>query len=448
MKLSFRIYASAILAVSLFDCRPRRPREPAQSAQSAQSAGASIPNGASGEGWLALDQKSDAPTKPQLRLDDAVLGSFFDDDIPRSSGGYTYAYGGKTANKVLPSTTSDNGAVFATYFDNDYSGVNISQGNSKFLDLSPYRKTGSLTFWIKGGPSAQKFMVGLMDNQGGERKVQSKVSGDAYVALKEGQWTQCRIPLRAFIDDGVYWDAKQHREISAKMDWTKIQDFRISINRDENKVGEGKPVVFYLDQIELTKTAKGIEDPEAYWDAFKSNAPDRLVTDFTKWAALWKGQHGTSADIHVAVGPSPKGAPKAAQGQALKVDFKPGDWFDAFLQTPSATGILKDWSKHYAVSVWLYTGKPYQSFDFVIQDRDHEMFLTKVGASRGWHQILIPFRSFTKFAYYQPPEAKQNNKLDLDGVFQFGIKPGGDVAATLYLADVQVSNARELVKMK
>ncbi len=445
MKPSFRICASAILVASLFDCRPRRPVQPPAGTQAGNP---SVPNAAPGEGWLALDQNSDAPTKPQLKLDDEVVGTFFADDIPRASGGYTYSYGGKTANKVLPSSTPDNGAVFATYFDNDYSGVNISQGNSKFLDLTPYRKTGSLTFWIKGGPAAQKFMVGLMDNQGGQRKVQTKVSGDAYVVLKAGQWTQCRIPLRAFIDDGVYWDAAQHREISAKMDWTKIQDFRISINRDENKVGEGKPVVFYLDQIELTKTAKGIEDPQAYWDAFKSNAPDQLVTDFTKWADQWKSQHGKSADLHVAVGAAPKGAPPGAKGQALKVDFTPGDWYDAFLQTPGAKGMLNDWSKHYGVTVWLYTDKPYQAFDFVIQDRDHEMFLTKVGASRGWHQILIPFRSFTKFAYFQPPEAKQNNKLDLDGIFQIGIKPGGDVPATLYLADIQVTNARELAKVK
>jgi hypothetical protein len=440
-----RVWMYALLVVSHFDCRPRPPGQPAGAAQSGSSAAA---QGGPATSSPTADQSSDAPTSAALKLEDAVVGTFFDDDIPRASGGYTYSYGGKTVNKVLRTHTPGNAAVFAAYFDNDYSGVNISEGNSKFLDLAPYRKTGSLTFWIKGGPAAQKFMVGLMDNQGGDRKVQTKLSGDSYVAVKEGQWTQCRIPLKAFIDDGVYWDAKQKREISAKMDWSKITDFRISINRDENKVAAGKPVIFYLDQIQLTQTAKGIEDPDAYWAAFKSAAPDELVTDFTKWAEQWKGQHGSSADITVAVGPVPKNAPPAAKGRALKVDFKPGDWFDALIQTPNATGITKDWSKHYGVTVWLYTDKPYQSFDFVIQDRDHEMFLTKVGAARGWHQILIPFRSFTKFPYFQPPEAKQNNKLDLDGIFQFGIKPGGDVPGTLYLANLQITNSRELTQVK
>lgn len=396
----------------------------------------------------AAGQSSDAPTQAQLKLDDAVVGTFFDDELPQATGGYRYGYGGKTSSRVLASGTPGNAAVLAAYMDNDYSGVNLSVGNSKFFDLTPFRKTGSLTFWIKGGPAAQKFMVGLLANQGGNKKVQSKVVGDGYVVLKEGEWSQCRIPLKAFIDDGAYWDPKQNREISAKVDWSKVQEFRISINRDENKVSPDQQVVFYLDQIQLTKTSKGIVDPDAYWDAFKSTAPDALVTDFTKWADQWRAQHGNSADISVAVGALPKTAPATVQGQALKVDFKPGDWFDALIQTPGAKGLPTDWSEHYGVAVWLYTEKPYQSFDFVIQDRDHEIFLTRVGASRGWHQLLIPFRKFTKFPYFQPPEAKQNNKLDLDGVFQFGIKPGGDVPGSLYLAKLQLTNARELAKAK
>jgi len=437
MNPSLRACASVFLAVTLLDCRPAKPTE-----------AAAAPNVSSAPTTPTAVEpaQTSAPTPTQLRLDDEVFATFFDDDIPRASGGYTYSYGGSTKSQILPSSTPGNGKVFAALFDNDYSGVNISQGNSKFLDLTPYRKSGSLTFWIKGGPGAQKFMIGLMDNQGGERKVQTKVSGDSYAVVSEGQWARCRIPLKAFIDDGVYWDESQHREISAKLDWTKITDFRISINRDENKISPGQQAVFYLDQIQLTKTSKGIEDPDAFWDAFKSNAPELVVNDFTRWNDQWKGLHGASADIAVAVVPAPKGSPAALKGQALKVDFKPGDWYDAYFQTPNATGIVKDWSKHYALTVWLYTEKAFQSFDFVIQDRDHEMFLTKVGAGRGWHRILIPFRSFSKFAYYQPPDAKQNNKLDLDGVFQFGIKPGGDIPGSLYLADIRISNARELPK--
>lgn len=390
--------------------------------------------------------KSDAPAKSELVLEDEVLATFFEDDIPRASGGYTYSYGGKTKNQVLPSGTPDNPAVFAAFFDDDYSGVNISFGG-RFIDLRPYRKTGSLTFWVKGGPAAQKYMVGLMDSQGNGIKAQTKVSADSYTVVKEGQWLRCRIPLKAFSDDGAYWDESQKREISAKIDWSKIQDFRISINRGDNKVEPGQPVVFYLDQIQLTKTAKGLPDPDAYWNAFASQAPPQLVTDFTKGATLWHAQHGESADIQVAVG-APPNAPPALKGQALKVSFKPGDWSDAYIIPPQAAPMPTDWSKHYALTLWVYSDKPYQAFDLTIRDRDQELFVSKVGASRGWNQVLVPFRSFSKFQYWQPPEAKPNNQLDLGTVNWLGIKPGGDTPGTIYLADVQLSNLRALTAVK
>ncbi|HYQ41663.1 MAG TPA: carbohydrate binding domain-containing protein [Polyangiaceae bacterium] len=418
MKSKFRISALATLVLTVFACASanRRPGPPA--------------------------------TQLAEVANDDVVATFFDDDFSKTTGGYSYSYGGNTHTKIARSSSNDGGSMLVTYLADDYSGVNVSMGTGKLLDLSPYRKTGSVTFLIQGGPAAEKFMIGLMDVHADGKKVQTKVNGDSYAVVKEGTWTRCTIPLKAFADDGVYWDAAQGREISAKMDWSRINDFRISINRGENKVAPGQPVMFYLDQIQLSKTAKGVEDPDAYWDAFKSEAPPVLVTDFTRWKDGWQTQHGKSAEIAAAVVAPPKNAPEAAKGQALKVDFKPGDWYDAFIQPATATGMIADWSKHYAATVWLYTDKPYQSFDFVILDRDHEMFWTKLGAARGWNQILIPFRAFSKFPYFQPPEAKPNNKLDLDGIFQFGIKPGGEVPGTLYLANLQLTNAREIVKVK
>ncbi len=396
--------------------------------------------------WLDLDKNSDGPTPEQMKLDDEIAATFFENDYPQ--GGFAYGYGGKTVQRILECTTPGNTGVWANYFDNDWSGLNLSVGADKYVDVTPFRKTGSLTFWIKAGPNAKKFMVGLMDNQGNDKKVQTKVMADGYAVLKEGEWVQVRVPLKAFIDDGVYWDAKAGREISSKMDWSKIQEIRISIGKDENKPGAGKPVIFYLDQIQLTKTSNGIFDPDAYWDAFKSDAPDMLVTDFTKWGDKWETGHGSSADISASIVPLPKGAPAFVKGQALKIDFKPGDWYDAFIKMENAPGIQADWSKHYAVSFWLYTEKPYQSLDFTIQDKGKEMFLTKVGDARGWHQVLVPFRNITKFPYYQPPDAVQNNLLDLDGIFQFGLKPGGEVPGTFYMANIQLTNLRQIQKVK
>ena len=435
MKSFFRFCASASLTFTVSCQAPHSEQPPAQAPRAASAASVAAPPESA--------PSASAPAKAELGLEDELLATFFDDDIPRSSGGYTYSYGGKTRNQVLPNAAAGNAAVFGAYFDDDYSGVNISFG-SKLIDLTPYRKTGSLTFWIKGGTGAQKFMVGLMDNQGNGLKAQSKVSGDSYITVREGEWLRCRIPLKAFSDDGVYWDDRQHREFSAKMDWSRVTDFRISINRGDNKVQAGQPVVFYLDQIQLTKTAKGIADPEAYWDAFDSKAPPQLLTDFTKWGELWHAQHGDSAEIQVAVAAPPRGASPALQGQALKVSFKPGDWSDAYILPASAAGMPRDWSKHWGLTLWLYTDKPYQAFDLTIRDRDQELFVSKVGASRGWHQVLVPFRSFSKFQYWQPPEAKPNNRLDLEAVTWFGLKPGGDRPGALYLADIALTNQREL----
>src|SRR4051812_7605459 len=162
--------ALAALLVALLDCR-RAMHEPPPTSSPTTPGVAAAPHFAAGS-WLALDNSTDAPSPAQLALQDVVVGTFFDDDVQKASGGYTYAYGGKTRNKLLPSGSAGNRAVFAVYFEDDYSGVNISLGNGKYLDLTPYRRSGSLTFWVKGGPGAQKFMVGLMDNQGGVKKVQ------------------------------------------------------------------------------------------------------------------------------------------------------------------------------------------------------------------------------------------------------------------------------------
>ncbi|HET7545863.1 MAG TPA: carbohydrate binding domain-containing protein, partial [Polyangiaceae bacterium] len=428
--------SAATVATGVVACQTTNSEQrPAQS----PAATSAVPAGAA--------PRATAPAKSELALEDEVLATFFEDDIPRASGGYTYSYGGKTKNQILHGDTPGNPATFGAFFDDDYSGVNISFGG-QFIDLRPYRKTGSLTFWVKGGPAAQKFFVGLMDNQGNGIKAQSKVSADNYATVKEGEWQRCRIPLKAFTDDGLYWDESQKREIYAKMDWGKIQDFRISINRGDNKVEAGEKVVFYLDQIQLTKTAKGIPDPDAYWNAFSSKAPEQLVSDFTKGAEQWRAQHGQTADIQVAVGALPANAPAAVKGQALRVSFEPGDWSDAYVIPSPASGLPTDWSQHYGLRLWVFTDKPYQAFDLTLRDRDQELFVSKVGASRGWNQVLVPFRNFSKFQYWQPPEAKPNNQLDLGTVRWLGVKPGGDTPGAFYLADVQLSNLRELPAVK
>ncbi len=396
------------------------------------------------EDWLDMDHSSDAPTPEQMKLKDEVAGDFFLEDIPA----FAYVYGGtKTAVKTLESTTPGNQQVLAAYLDNEYSGVSLSIGNTKYFDLTPYRKTGTLTFWVKGGKASTKFLVGLLDRQGPDIKVQTKVIASDYVdgVIEEGKWTQVRVPLKKFIDDGSYWDADKGHEVSRKIDWSRIQEVRFSIARDENKPGPGKPVVFYFDQVQLTKTALGLRDDDAYWDAFRSEAKDITLFDFDgKGNENWQASHGPTADISRSFVP----AGGKLKGKAMKIDFKPGDYYDVLYQMGHDPSIEKDWTKHWGLSFWMRTDKPYQQVDVVLQDRDHEMFLATVGATKGWNQVVVPFRSFAKYPYYQPPEAKQNNKLDLDGVFQISFKPSGDIPGSMMVKDIAVTNRREVQRTK
>lgn len=392
-----------------------------------------------GPDWADLDSLIDAPLAKDLILPDEVLGSFFQDDFP--AGGFSYGYGGRSAAKVLDSRTPGNRAVWATYLENDYSGQTIALAAGKTLDLSSIRKTGSVAFWIRGGESAQKFIVGLLDDQGGEKKVQTRVAGQDWTVMKTGAWSLCRIPLKAFLDDGSWWNSNERREVSEKVDWTRIREFRLSIARDENRPPKGKPVVFYLDQIQVARTSKGIYDPEVFWNGFQSNTPDQVLTDFTRGANLWKAVHGSSARLEVSNVPV-VGATQVA-GKALRVDFRPGDWYETMLQLPDAPFVGADWSRHYALSLWLYSEKPFQSVDVTLQDKGHEYFTARVGAARGWHRVVLPFRDFSKFPYYQPPEAVANNRLDLDAVHQVGFKPVGDIPGSLQIAGLALTNLRE-----
>ena len=394
--------------------------------------------------WLDMDHSTDAPTPEQMKLQDEIAGSFFIEDAPA----FTYVYGGtKTATKTLESTTPGNQQVLATYMENDYSGVSLSLGNTKYFDLSSIRKTGTLTFWVKAGKASTKFLVGLLDRQESDVKVQTKVAAGDYSdgPIEEGKWMQIRVPLRKFLDDGSYWDAAKGREVNRKVDWSKIQEVRFSIARDENKPGEGKPVVFYFDQVQITKTAQGMRDADAYWNAFQSDAKDALLFDFDgKDNEHWQAAHGTTADISRSFVPA--GAP--LKGKAMKIDFKPGDWYDVLDRMGENPSLFRDWSRHWGLTFWMYTDKPYQQVDVTIQDRDHEMFLATTGSTKGWNQVILPFKDFAKYPYYQPPEAKQNGRFDLDGVFQISFKPSGDIPGSLMVKNIAVTNRRAVERAK
>ena len=106
-------FASLLVGLSLgvWACRPTQPVPPATASSAALN---------SAKGGVS---ESDAPAASALVLEDPVLASFFEDDIPRASGGYTYGYGGKTRAKVLSSDTPGNRNVFGAFFDDDVNSL-------------------------------------------------------------------------------------------------------------------------------------------------------------------------------------------------------------------------------------------------------------------------------------------------------------------------------------
>src|SRR6185369_13496373 len=109
----------------------------------------------------------------------------------------------------------------------------------------------------------------------------------------------------------------------------------------------------------------------------------------------------------------------------------------------------RDWTQHYGLHFKLYTNKAFQGMTVQVGDGGKELWVANTGAARGWNDIVLPFRNFGKFPYYQPPDAVQNGKFDLAGISSIDFKPAGDGTSGSYrVDDVYLTNLREATKAK
>jgi hypothetical protein len=391
--------------------------------------------------WDETEETIDGPKSPE-KLDGKAktLKAFYDNNFK----GFSYVYGGRTAQKERPSSTAGNPNVLAMYLDDaDYSGVTYSLGASKYLDLSGVRNKGGIYFWIKGAQGNEVVALGLMDNQGNDIKTQTKVNLKDWVQISK-DWQLVKIPLKRFSDKGKAWDANKQAEVTRDMQWSKIQELRFSVNRLENR-REGGPVTLYVDQITFTENVDWA-DPDLKWDSFKSSAPDLVLHDFEN-KPLWEPSFGPKSKLKLKVGQSDK-----MDGNALLVEeYLMNDWVDNVFDFGKQKSDIKlrDWSKHWAIRFDLYTDKPWQGITLQIGDTGKELFFASTGAPRGRHSLLVPLRAFTKFPYYQPPEAVQNGQLDLDKITSLDFKPSGEgTSGSFQIDNVRLTNLRELEKQK
>jgi len=194
-----------------------------------------------------------------FRTDQDVAVIIMRESIPRG-GGYTYQYPRENPEPFLTDKFAMEGdlSMEIELIASDYSGVAICIAGS--ADIIPYMEEGVLQFWIKGdkgGEIAQYVLVDDGVKSNGESlqvKIGSKSFGDITT-----EWQRISIPLKLFGEMGVYWDAKNQREVFMPFSWGNIKGFRIEVRKDDNK--EFK---VWLDDIVIKKVGDEFEGPAGY----------------------------------------------------------------------------------------------------------------------------------------------------------------------------------------
>ena len=393
--------------------------------------------------WDENEDVIDGPKNPE-KLDGKAktLATFYDNQLK----GFSYSYGGLTAQREAKSKTQGNGNVLAMYIDNnDWSGVTYSLGEGKYIDLSKVRNKGGLYFWIKGKLGGEKLYVGILDNQGNDVKSQTKVGLNDWIKVSK-DWQLVKIPLKRFMDKGKAWDANKQAEVAKDMQWSKIQEIRFSVGKGENQGEPGKPapVTVFVDQITFTSNIDWV-DPDLKWDNFKSNEKDLVISDFEgKYAnELWEPAFGPKSQLKHSVGACPN-----MNGNCLKIEhYLLADWVDVVLdmekrKRPAAD---RDWTKHWGIMFDVYSERAWQSITVQVGDAGNELFVSNTGVPRGRTTVIVPFRTFSKFPYYQPPNAKENGIFDLKGVVALDFKPSGEgTAGSFQIDNIKLTNLREI----
>ncbi len=396
--------------------------------------------------WDENNEVVNGPKNPE-KLDGKAkpIATFYDNGMK----GFSYVYGGLTAQKEIDSKTAGNSNVLAMYIDNnDWSGVTYSLGEGKFIDLSKVRNDGGLYFWIKGKNGGEKLYIGIMDNQGNDVKSQTKLALNDWIKVSK-DWQLVKIPLKKFMDKGKAWDANKQAEVAKDVKWNKIQEIRFSVGKGENAGEPGKPapVSVYVDQITFTSNIDWV-DPDKKWDSFKSNAPDLVISDFEgKFATeLWEPSTGPKSQLKHSIG---KGN---LDGNSLNVEhYLLADWVDVVLDMKKRNREAKyrDWTKHWGIMFDVYSDKAWQSITVQISDDGNEIFVSNTGVPKGRTTVLVPFRSFSKFPYYQPPDAKENGLFDLKSVISLDFKPSGEgTSGNFQIDNIRLTNKRELPKVE
>lgn len=303
---------------------------------------------------------------------DKAVAVFFQDGAP--SGSWDYSYGG-TTDALTIEDASGRAAFVYRGDDREYSGWSIHLARP--VDIAPHLAKGALEFRIRSLCGGERVVAGLIDDEsdGPAIKTQARVSVSEHVAATK-EWQTVSIPLSEFGKRGMWWDAARGVEVDAPMDWSRIQEFRVSSDRGANRAcrdASGRLAVQMAD-VRIVPVAAGRWDAAAHWKAFRSGA-----------------------------------APEVAR--------------DSGAESKPRTA---DWSRHAALEIEIASDSVDRVLRTEIVDSSGELWIAGLEAPRGAARRYLPFSAFQR-AWNQPAGAGSDRRFDLGRVRSFRIAPSGDL---------------------
>ena len=337
----------------------------------------------------------------------------------------TSAYGGRTVFGQQTAEGSDVANVLAFYLDGvEFSGVTFNWGrNIDFRNLR--NNSGGIAFWAKAVQGVTQVFIGLNDNKGDGKSVGTTVNLNDFGNLDTG-WNYFMIPIKEFSDDGSFWDEATNSSKPGVVDWSRINSFSITSNRFVNRIRVEDPVKLFVSRVALIEKVPGYIDPDIFWDAFQSDAPDVMINDFEgsvgeEWMAI--SGEGSAISVRQLVHSDRNLRDKYGRAH-LAIDWSNNDWAMANLALGrrNVSPELSNWSGHSAVAFDVFSNRDEERMAVTIGDGNRQEWMAIITLNRGWNEVVVPFRRFRKMAY-QPPEAVSSNRLELGSVWEMGFRP-------------------------
>lgn len=189
-----------------------------------------------------------------------VVSVVMREGIPRG-GGYVYQYPRENPEPKMTDVAGSKEGDLAMEIEliaDDYSGVAICIAGS--VDLTPYLEEGVLEFWIKGNAGEENALFVLLDDgvKSNGESLQVKLRSKSFGEITK-EWKHFSIPLKSFGMTGLYWDAKNTRDVMLPFAWSNFKGFRLEVRKGENEAFK-----VWIDDIVIRKYGQEYQGPSGY----------------------------------------------------------------------------------------------------------------------------------------------------------------------------------------